>query len=71
LSFENGTKTLISQSGAIEVGTRMLFQLRKNESLNYDAFCQDVENQKLPGAVIQLLAAGMRFNLENLTSECR
>ena len=56
MTFESGTKTLLTDRGSIELGTRMLYQLRKGE--NWEAFISKVDNQRTPGEVLEALAQG-------------
>lgn len=66
ISFENGTKTTVSADGTLEVGTRMMFQLRATNK-TWDQFSREKENQKLPGEVINALAQTEGRKLEDMT----
>lgn len=66
VTFENGTRDLIQgQDGSIEIGTRMLYQLKGN-GVDWGSFSNNVENQCKPGEVIEALAQGRR----RLIPEC-
>ena len=67
ISFENGTKTMVSDSGELEIGTRMMFQLRRDGIASWGAFSKEKTNQCLPDKVIASLAEAEGKRLEDMT----
>ena len=64
MTFENGTSLISFENGALEIGTRMLFQLAGEGS---DSQSFSSRNKVVPGQVLEWLAQGEQVDKRDMT----